>query len=89
LTAGFYWLAFGYNAIMNKPRVSKPKLTIIEGGRDALEKALACALFGPDKTEIDRCVDRLNQIASKTPSLKLHANLSPLPNKRLFLNFLP
>jgi hypothetical protein len=66
---------------MNKPRVSKPKLTIIEGGRDELEMALARALFGPDKTEIDRCADRLNQLSSKTPQLKLHVNLNTLPKK--------
>ena len=81
MTAGFYWLAFGYNAIMNKPRLSKPKLTVIDGGRDALEMALARALFGPDKTAIDRCADRLNQLANKTPLLKLHATLSTLPKK--------
>ena len=67
---------------MNKPSVSKPKLTIIEGGRDALEMALTRALFGPDKTEIDQCADRLNQLSSsKTPKLKLHINVNVLPKK--------
>ena len=66
---------------MNKPSVSKPKLIVIEGGRDALEMALARALFGPDKTEIDGCADRLNQLSSKTPELKLHVNLSTPPKK--------
>jgi hypothetical protein len=59
----------------------KPKLIIIEGGRDALEMALARALFGPDKTAIDRCADRLNQLSDKTPSLELHVKLSTLPKK--------
>lgn len=63
---------------MNKSRVSKPRLTIIEGGRDALEMALARALFGPDKTEIDECADRLNQLSSKTPELTLHINVNVL-----------
>lgn len=66
---------------MNKPSVSKPKLTVIEGGRDALEMALARALFGPDKTAIDRCADRLNQLSSKTTALKLVVNLATLPKK--------
>ena len=66
---------------MNKSRVSKPRLTIIEGGRDALEMALARALFGPDKTEIDQCADRLNQLSSKTPELILHINVNVLPKK--------
>lgn len=64
---------------MNKPSVSKPNLIIIEGGRDALETALARALFSPDKTEIDRCADRLNQLSGKTPELKLHVNLNTPP----------
>ena len=64
-----------------KPSVTKPKLTIIEGGRDALEMALARTLFGPDKTEIDQCADRLNQLSSKTPELKLHINVNVLPKK--------
>ena len=62
--------------------MTKPKLTVIEGGRDALEMALARALFGPDKTAIDRCADRLNQVANKTPALKLHVNLSTLPKNQ-------
>lgn len=66
---------------MNKPSVSKPKLTVIEGGRDELEMALARALFSPDKTAIDRSVDRLNQLSNKTPKLKLHVNLTALPKK--------
>jgi hypothetical protein len=66
---------------MNKPRVSKPKLIIIEGGRDELEMALARALFSPDKTAIDRCAERLNQLSNKTPKLKLHINPNALPNK--------
>jgi hypothetical protein len=59
----------------------KPKLIIIKGGRDELEMALARALFGPDKTAIDRCADRLNQLANKTPKLKLHINPNALSNK--------
>ena len=66
---------------MNKPRVSKPKLTVIEGSRYELEIALARALFGPDKTAIDRCADRLNQLSSKTTALKLVVNLATLPKK--------
>lgn len=66
---------------MNKPRVSKPKLTVIEGCRYELEMALGRALFGPDKTAIDRCADRLNQLSNKTPSLKLHINPNALPEK--------
>ena len=61
--------------------MTKPKLTIIEGGRDALEMALARALFGPDKTEMDRCADRLNQVSNKTPELTLVVNLTKLPKK--------
>ena len=64
---------------MTKPNAGKPRLTIIEGSRDGLEMALARALFGPDKTEIDRCADRLNQISNKTPKLKLHINLTTTP----------
>ena len=61
--------------------MTKPKLTKIEGGRDSLEMALLRALFSLDKTEIDRCADRLNQISSKTPKLKLHVNLKALTKK--------
>lgn len=59
--------------------MSKPKLTKIEGGRDALEMALARALFSPDKTEIGRCLEQLNQRSNKTPKLKLHINPNALP----------
>lgn len=43
----------------------KPELIKIEGARYALEMALAPALLSPDKTEIDRCADRLYQLSSK------------------------
>lgn len=44
------------------------KLTVIDGGRDALEASLAVALFKTDVAEIDRISEQLNSIQRDHPS---------------------
>jgi hypothetical protein len=44
------------------------KLTLIQGGRDALEASLAEALFKPDAAEIDRISAQINAIQQNHPS---------------------
>lgn len=52
------------------------KFTVIEGGRDDIERDLVRALFGVDSAEIERLSAQLNAIAGKPgPKLKLVKNL--------------
>ena len=44
------------------------KLTLIHGGRDALEASLAQALFKPDTAEINRISNQINAISLNHPS---------------------
>lgn len=56
------------------------KLTIIQGGRDALEASLAEAFFKPDTAEIDRISAQINAIQENHPS-KLTLVKIPVPSK--------
>ena len=57
--------------------MTKPKLRIINGQRDALERSLeeklVKALFSPDATEITYVTAQLEALAKKQPSLSLVA----------------
>lgn len=44
------------------------KLTVIQGGRGALEARLAEAFFKPDSAEIDRISAQINAIQQNHPS---------------------
>jgi hypothetical protein len=44
------------------------KLTLIQGGKDALEASLVQALFKPDTAEIDRISEQINAIQKNHPS---------------------
>lgn len=48
--------------------MTNKKLTLINGGRDALEASLAEALFKPDIAEIDRISAQINAIHQNHPS---------------------
>jgi len=50
--------------------MTSKKFTVIEGGRDDIERDLVRALFGVDSAEIVRLSAQLNAIAGK-PRLKL------------------
>jgi len=51
------------------------KFTVIEGGRDAIERHLIIALFEGDIAEVDKLSARLNAIEGKSgPKLKLVKN---------------
>lgn len=43
-------------------KMTSVKLTVIDGGRDALEASLVIALFKADVAEIDRISEKLNAI---------------------------
>lgn len=60
--------------------MKKEKLTIIYGGRDALEASLAEAFFKPDTAEIDRISAQINAIQQNHPS-KLSLVKIPSPSK--------
>lgn len=57
------------------------KLTLIQGGRDALEASLAEALFKPDIAEIDRISAQINAIQQSHPS-KLVLVKTPNPQQK-------
>ena len=44
------------------------KLTVIDGGRDALEASLVIALFEGNFDEVDRISEQLNVIQNNHPS---------------------
>lgn len=56
------------------------KLTLINGGRDALEARLVEALFKPDTTEVDRISEQINAIQQNHPS-KLILVKTNIPTK--------
>lgn len=56
------------------------KLTVIKGGRDALEARLAEAFFKPDTAEIERISAQINAIQHNHPS-KLSLVKIPSPSK--------
>ena len=55
--------------------MAKPRLILINGQRDALERTLeqklVKALFSPDATEITHITAQLEALANKQPALKL------------------
>lgn len=48
--------------------MTSKKLTVIKGGRDALEASLVEALFKPDTAEIDRISAQINAIQKNHPA---------------------
>ena len=48
--------------------MTSKKLTVIKGGRDALEASLVEALFKPDTAEIDRISSQINAIKKNHPA---------------------
>ena len=57
----------------------RPKLKVIQGTRDQIERDLVEALFSPDEAEIARLIDLLNKISFKQPQLKLLSSSSTSP----------
>ena len=57
------------------------KLTIIQGGRDALEASLAEAFFRPDTAEIERISAQINAIQKNHPSMLALVKL-PIPKQK-------
>ena len=60
--------------------MTSKKLTVIKGGRNALEASLAEAFFKPDTAEIERISAQINAIQKNHPS-KLELVKSPSSNK--------
>lgn len=49
----------------------KPKLSVINGSRDQIERDLVEALFGTDESKITRLVNLLNEVSHKQANLSL------------------
>ncbi len=60
--------------------MTSKKLTLILGGRDALEASLVEALFKVDTAEVDRISEQINAIEKNHPS-KLSLIKTSSPNK--------
>lgn len=58
-----------------KTAMTSKKITVIEGGRDAIERNLVIALFEGNITEVNKLSEQLNAIAKMPP-----ARLSVLSN---------
>jgi hypothetical protein len=66
---------FGTTAMKSK------KFTVIEGGRDAIERNLVIALFEGNITEVDKLSEQLNAIAKMPPArLSVLSNMQEIGN---------
>jgi|APLak6261699311_1056244.scaffolds.fasta_scaffold00212_7 hypothetical protein len=55
------------------------KITVIEGGRDAIERNLVIALFEVDIAKVDKLSAQLDAIAKKSPTeLRVFSNLQKI-----------